>query len=308
MSTPRLPEHSHYNKLLQKLRAQIISSVTSTTATKDARRDFLVTYCATEKEAWSTLDDIHERLNKVNDRDGPELKARLYREKAEAESRLSRAEADTVDAARRLLGERNFDRRCRDESELFDRVDDSTLVSYAVLAASSSADPSWGRLSDRRNALLTKLLSDPLLMRHMLLAGGATNGRYPEAMEIYSRIKNVMSYETALSTATIRQSPFYRNDSVLHRMALAISLEFAAPGRPIAEFGSEGQIHIDPVRRYQHYERAYLSGELDPNFDRLTTWELRHVIDSDGPDDQISWCRRMLRNYRPDHLLKPDSK
>ncbi len=59
---------------------------------------------------------------------------------------------------------------------------------------------------------------------------------------------------------------------------------------------------IDPVKRYLHYEQAYLDGELDPAFERLSTWELRMVVDGDEPDETLAWGREMLRNYRPDHI------
>ena len=59
---------------------------------------------------------------------------------------------------------------------------------------------------------------------------------------------------------------------------------------------------IDPVKRYLHYEKAYLDGELDPAFERLSTWELRMVVNGDEPDETLAWGREMLRNYRPDHI------
>ncbi len=59
---------------------------------------------------------------------------------------------------------------------------------------------------------------------------------------------------------------------------------------------------VDPVKRYLHYEKAYLDGELDPAFERLSTWELRMVVNGDEPDETLAWGREMLRNYRPDHI------
>jgi hypothetical protein len=63
---------------------------------------------------------------------------------------------------------------------------------------------------------------------------------------------------------------------------------------------------VDPVKRYQHYEAAYLNGELDPAFKTLDTWELRMVVNSDVPDEILTWGREMLGAYRPDHISNPD--
>jgi hypothetical protein len=63
---------------------------------------------------------------------------------------------------------------------------------------------------------------------------------------------------------------------------------------------------VDPVKRYLHFEKASLDGELDPAFQTLNAWELRSVINGDEPDETLAWGREMLRNYRPDHVLNPD--
>ena len=60
------------------------------------------------------------------------------------------------------------------------------------------------------------------------------------------------------------------------------------------------------MKRYLHYEKAYLDGELDPAFERLSTWDLRIVVDGDEPDETLAWGREMLRNYRPDHIYNPN--
>jgi hypothetical protein len=90
---------------------------------------------------------------------------------------------------------------------------------------------------------------------------------------------------------------------VLRRLALATSLEHA---RPIAQENCASipnqSPNVHPVKRYLHYEKAYVAGELDPAFKSLTTWELRHVVNCDAPDEVLSWGREMLRTYRPDYM------
>ncbi|MEZ6067124.1 MAG: hypothetical protein R3B90_15795 [Planctomycetaceae bacterium] len=85
---------------------------------------------------------------------------------------------------------------------------------------------------------------------------------------------------------------------------MAIALEHAVPvpqSNPIA--ATDAPATVDPLHRYLHFEKAYLAGELDPAFDRLSTWDLRMVVNGDEPDEVLAWGREMLRNYRPDHIL-----
>jgi formylglycine-generating enzyme required for sulfatase activity len=125
-------------------------------------------------------------------------------------------------------------------------------------------------------------------MKQMLVADGAAKGKYGRAMEIY----------TAIEEASDKAG-----EGVLQRLALAVSLEHAIPmkqANPTAR--TEAPETIDPVNRYLHYEKAYLGGELDPAFERLSTWALRFVVNGDEPDETLAWGREMLRNFRPDHI------
>jgi hypothetical protein len=93
----------------------------------------------------------------------------------------------------------------------------------------------------------------------------------------------------------------------LQRLALGTSLEHA---QPVEQSNPKDQTHapaiVDPVRRYLHYEKAFLDGDLDRAFKNLTAWEYRMVVNCDAPDPMLAWGREMLRNYRPDHILNPD--
>lgn len=158
----------------------------------------------------------------------------------------------------------------------------------------------------QRQELIDKqLLGDAELMKQMLLADGAAahdpnkqkkvpSAQYGHAMEIYSEIlsmQNVKALETGYC--------------YLQRLALAIALEHAIPvtqSNPKSNESDYGR-YVDPVRRYLNYEMAYLNGELDPCSQWLTTWELRFVVDGDEPDEIAIWGRKMLKNFRPDHIL-----
>jgi hypothetical protein len=113
-------------------------------------------------------------------------------------------------------------------------------------------------------------------------------------MEIYSEIRKVVSDASA-------------SRPILDRLALGTALTHA---RPLAQRNAVADIDaprfVDPVKRYQHYEKAYLNGELDPAFATMSAWECQMIVNSNAPDQVHTWAREMLRNYRPDHLFNPD--
>ena len=144
---------------------------------------------------------------------------------------------------------------------------------------------------------MEKLLeNDPDLLEEMLLADGASEGNYANAMEIYQEI---------YSESDCVDDPDY---PILHKMAVAIALVHASPVvQTIPLEPPEGDIPedvVDPVRRYLNYETAYMEGELDPEFDTLSIFELRFVVDGDEPDEVAAWGRKTLRNFYPDHVLQ----
>lgn len=176
---------------------------------------------------------------------------------------------------------------------------DSRFATFVVLLeATPRGLAEFAQQGEEHTALVEKLLADTDLMQQMLVADGASaprqgrNGtgpaQYGHAMRIYTDIQNA-----SRKAAT----------GVLQRLALAISLEHAVPiaqSNPPAQ--TDAPATVDPVKRYLHYEKAFDDGELDPAFERLSTWELRMVVDGDEPDETLAWGRRMLRNYRPDHI------
>ena len=176
---------------------------------------------------------------------------------------------------------------------------DSKLVKFVILKkATPRALAEFGQRGKRFFELIEALFSDHSLMRQMLVADGARAQRmgrkgygppqYGKAMEIYSKIQDSCKDATA---------------GIFQRLALAISLEHAVPvvqTNPAEEVDAPET--VDPVKRYHHYKKAYLDGELDPTFKNLSTWDLRMVVNGDEPDETLAWGREMLRNYRPDHI------
>ncbi|MFZ9936976.1 MAG: SUMF1/EgtB/PvdO family nonheme iron enzyme [Luteolibacter sp.] len=166
---------------------------------------------------------------------------------------------------------------------------DPKLAKFVVLhEATPKGLAEFARQGREQAALVEKLLSNPQMMSRMLVADGAKEGKYGPAIEIYSNIRKASEKSSS---------------GVLERLALAIGLEHAVPVKqdnPPAL--TDAPDTVDPVKRYLHFEKAYLAGELDPAFDTLDVWSLRMVVDGDEPDETLAWGREMLRNFRPDHI------
>ena len=177
---------------------------------------------------------------------------------------------------------------------------DALLVKYVVLLdASPRGLAEYAQQGKEHQKRVEQLLADAALMKRMLVADGAKTkrsgrtygpARYGKAMEIYTAIRKASSKASG---------------GILERLALAIALEHAVP---MVQTNPKNQENapatIDPIKRYFHYEKAYLAGELDPTFKDLSVWSLRMVINGDEPDETLAWGRRMLRNFKPDHIYE----
>jgi hypothetical protein len=172
---------------------------------------------------------------------------------------------------------------------------DASLVKCVVLAeATPRGLAEFAQQGSAQAALVAKLLADTELMKRMVMADGASGGNYGQAMAIH---------------AAIHQASAKAASGVLERLALAVSLEHAVP---VAQSNPQAQTDapatVDPVKRYLHFEKAFLAGELDPGFKDLTVWEYRNVVNGNEPDWTLAWGREMLRNYRPDIIANPDDR
>jgi len=161
---------------------------------------------------------------------------------------------------------------------------DTRLMAHAILAFGTPEGLTrFAQQSQENEQLIVQLLKNPALMRQMLIADGARNDRdgyehFGPAMKIYNDI--------------LRASDRASREGVLQRLAVATALVFA-----------NHNFKHDPVKRYLHFEKAYLDRELDPGFETLDTWNLRFVVNGQETDEELAWGRAMLRNYRPDHIL-----
>ena len=170
---------------------------------------------------------------------------------------------------------------------------DAQLVKCNVLAqATLHGLAEFAQQGKEQESLVEQLLANDALMKQMLVADGAADGKYGQAMKIYTDIQ--------------KASPRAK-DGILQRLALGTSLEHAVPVRQRnATNQTNAPAIVDPVKRYLHYEKAFLAGELDPGFKALTAWDCRFVGNGDEPDEELAWGREMLRNYHPDHIRTAD--
>ncbi len=160
-------------------------------------------------------------------------------------------------------------------------LNDATPAALDAFVAKGAQEKQW----------IDELLADQGLMMQIAIADGArpvhSNGKsatppdYGKAMEIY---------------ATIRKASDKTKEGILQRLALAVSLEYSESEDAAAEAVAKA------LKRYEHYEKAFLAGELDPHFDRLSVWDLRFVVSARESDETLAWGREMLRNFRPDHI------
>jgi len=252
----------------------------TTEVEREAAKKDLAKWQANKEEGVKALKERQEALEKAKLDEQNMIKANQA-----AQAALAQARTDEIAAAKILL--------TAVEPLLASEKLDAKLVKCAVLAeATPRGLAEFAQQGKEQEALVEKLLADDTLMKQMLEAGGARFSKYGRAMEIY----------TAIQKASAKA-----REGTLQRLALAVSLEHAMPvAQSSAKDETNAPATVDPVKRYLHYEKAYLDGELDPAFKNLTVWEYRMVVDCDAPDQILAWGREMLRNYRPDHIYNPD--
>ncbi|MDG2221902.1 MAG: hypothetical protein P8L85_11000 [Rubripirellula sp.] len=260
-----------YNAMLESLTTEIADSLPAIDSQR--RESFL-----TSRTALAGIKDPGEATNQA---------ARRIHEIKKAES-----EADALLAARAILAEVN---RFLSSASL-----DSKLIAAAILRnATPRGLAEFAQQGATEEALLEQLFADEALMKQMLIAGGANGGEYGEAMQVYTTI--LAKSERARDVGSIFQ-----------RLALGTALHMPwLPGHQkggIHNIVYRTQTTIDQVERYQHYEQAYLDGELDPAFKDMNTWECRFITDDPYSNEDLAWMRQMMRTYRPDHITNPDYK
>lgn len=267
---------ARYAAMLNALQQEIAKALPNVDA--QTKESFLGTYQA-ESAATIAERKIMHGMRKAKDKDAA---AKAHESEKQA---LAEAKEKAGSQAGALL-------QSLDSFLSSDKLD-AKLVKCAVLAeAAPRGLAEFAQESAENEKLVEKLLADEGLMKQMLMADGPVGGRYGQAMKIYTDI--------------LKASP-KAGEGVLQKLALGTSLEHAVPLKQRnPDAVTDGPATVDPVKRYQHFEKAYLAGELDPGFKDLTAWDFRFVGNGDEPDEMLAWGREMLRNYRPDQIQTDD--
>ena len=156
----------------------------------------------------------------------------------------------------------------------------SLLRTAILVRGGAKGFAKFANQSDLHGQLVETLLNNKKIMKEFVSNGGPTGKKYGNAMKLYTQIM-----------AGLEKDRFYK---VNKKLAMAVALEFASPQ---TEFDTS--IEIDPQKRFSHYEKAHRKGELDPAFTYFSTWEYRMAVNSDAPNEQLKWGRKMQMAYAP---------
>lgn len=157
------------------------------------------------------------------------------------------------------------------------------LAKCALLTAGARELAVFASLGAEEKSCVDLLLSDDKLIVEVMELGGAYENKYGQA------ICNFKAIQKASKNAT--EKDFFR------LWALASSLE-----HPDGNHVPEGKTAPEAiVAFYLNYEKACLNGELDPAFPTLTAWNCRFIFPF-RPLESMIWMRKMVRNFRPDHM------
>lgn len=201
---------------------------------------------------------------------------------------------------------------------------DAAMVKCAVMRAAARGDSGTGGRGGQETqmlaqfalqgaeeeALVDKLLADTLLMRDMLVAGGAGAGHYGEAMAAYTKIvKSSSALQDAIAAAPTDATLWDDREpaNLLKRLALGTAVGLATPlfvrwGDGTFPNGTRKPALVDPVARYTGLEAAYKAGDLDPAFPVLTAFELSNTANADALEEDMAWVRASMPNFRPDDI------
>jgi formylglycine-generating enzyme required for sulfatase activity len=168
-------------------------------------------------------------------------------------------------------------------------ADDKHYTKMAKFAFLSHATPNrlagFAQKGKEEKALIDDLLNDDELVAQVMLLGGSSN--YGQAMRNYR----------AIQEATKRS-----HEGFYQVWALAVSLRCCGE-----QYIYPGPAEKSLVRYYLNYLKAYDDGILDPAFDKLggTGWNYRFAFPDYYTLEDIEWIRKVMRNYRPDHMRLP---
>jgi len=157
------------------------------------------------------------------------------------------------------------------------------LAKCALLTAGAHELAAFASLGAEQKSYVDLLLNDDKLIVEVMELGGAYKNKYGQSIRNYKAIQK--------ASKNAREKDFFR------LWALASSLE-----HPDGNHVPEGKTAPEAITEFfLSYEEAYLNDELDPAFHTLTPWDCRFIF-AFRPIESLVWMRKMIRNYRPDHM------
>jgi len=181
-------------------------------------------------------------------------------------------------------------RKLLDDPAFINALDQRQLIFKTgpeALAAFAKADPA-------NKKFLTWLLENTEALDRYLLAA--------VPLRPADRERNAYSLSTrslVIWRRIVQADPEARRGLSL-RLAIATALRPPGTGNRGAGMAKDPP---DPVSRYLHFKTAHKNGELFPSFEKLTPWELQHVVSSCASNEDLAWVRKMIRTWRPDLLV-----
>ena len=204
-----------------------------------------------EKNRKDGLEALEERQAMLDEaeRDQPKIEKDLK----EAEEALAKAK-DRTTSVMKDLGLKSL--------LSSDKLDGELAKFEVLMEATPRGLADFAQQGEAQRKLIDRMLADKDLLVQMAVADGAKGGNYGRAMEIYRDIQKASDKAA---------------EGTLQRLALAVALEHAVPVKQRnAESGTDAPATVDPVKRYLHYEKAFLDGELDPGLQEPERLGLPH--------------------------------
>lgn len=141
---------------------------------------------------------------------------------------------------------------------------------------------------------LTWLLKDANAMREYLIA------TTPLSIPVREDNSHGLSTEVLNRWKALWASDPDSNAGIYLRLALATAIR--PPGTGSRGAGQQAK-PSDPMVRYNYFKAAHKKGELFPSFNKLTAWEMQHVVCSGASEADLTWGRQMINTWRPDYRI-----
>ncbi|MFT4549103.1 MAG: hypothetical protein ACI8XO_004322 [Verrucomicrobiales bacterium] len=147
----------------------------------------------------------------------------------------------------------------------------------------------WAKADPKNQKFLRWLLAQPAVMDEVMLTltPSADFARIDDSWNI-GRILESWK-EIYFADEASRQGLYSR---------LAAACSIRPPGTANRGAG-QAKENSSVLERYAHFRKAHSDGELMPSFDKLSMWEMTHVVSSPASNSDLEWGREALNTWKP---------